>query len=193
MGKIRVRTLGDEEQEKEQKKESKKKQEAKKVAKTSEPVKEEAVKEKKQKKTEKKRARSKSYQTVAKIIEKGKTYPLSEALKLLEQLKRAKFDETVELHINAAENLSGSFTLPHGSGKKTRVVVADDKLIAQVEKGQIDFDVLLATPSMMPKLAKVAKFLGPRGLMPNPKSGTIVENPESAVKKFQSGLINYKT
>ncbi len=143
---------------------------------------------------DKKATRSKTYQTVAKLIEKNKTYSLSDALALLPSLKRAKFDETVELHINTTETgITGSVTLPHGSGKQIRVAIADDKIIAQVENGNIDFDVLLAVPQMMSKLARVAKFLGPRGLMPNPKNGTITTNPQEAAKKFAGGLMQYKT
>lgn len=199
MGKIRIKVLGDEEQEQEKQKEAKIKKEQKEARKAAEtPVAEkEAVKVEKPKKPKtmaKKRTRSKSYQTVVKLVDKQKTYSINEALKLLEQLKRAKFDETVELHINTTEpSISGSMTLPHGTGKQTRVVIADDKIIADVEKGKIDFDILLAAPQMMSKLAKVAKILGPRGLMPNPKNGTITSNPEEAIKKFSGGLINYKT
>ena len=106
----------------------------------------------------------------------------------------AKFDETVELHVNTiATGISGNITLPHGAGKKTRVAIATDALIAEIEKGKIDFDVLLSAPEMMPKLAKVAKILGPRGLMPNPKNGTISPKPEELAKKFEEGLMNFKT
>ncbi len=202
MGKIRVKTLGDKEQEQEKQTQAKIKKEQKEARKAAEtPIAEKVVekveevkKEVKKPKIEaKKRTHSKNYQTRAALIEKGKTYNLSEALKLLGELKRAKFDETVELHINASENISGTLTLPHGTGKQTRVAIADDKLIAEIEKGKIDFDVLLATPQMMPKLAKIAKVLGPKGLMPNPKNGTITQDPENAAKKFTGGLINYKT
>lgn len=142
----------------------------------------------------KKRARSKKYQTVAKLVDKNKTYALEQALELLPRLKLSNFDETVELHINTSENgISGNLTLPHGTGKKTKVAIADDKLIAEVEKGKIDFDVLLATPDTMPKLAKVAKFLGPRGLMPSPKNGTITQNPQELIKKYERGQINFRT
>lgn len=228
MGKIRVKTLGDESLEAEQKKEAKKRKEAKKIAKAPEiegsgqtvavepseeklanikvekvekVVKEEPKKEKKAK-FAKKRARSKSYQAVTEMVDKTKTYPLSEALALLPKLKRAKFDETVELHINTTEaGIAGEVTLPHGSGKQVRVAIADpstssgqvEELLKKIEAGNIDFDVLLATPAAMPKLAKVAKVLGPRGLMPNPKNGTITQNPESAAKKYQSGLVRFKT
>lgn len=215
MGKIRVKTLGFEKLEEEQKKEVKVKKEQKKARKTAKgahggervvavgPSEEELQKlataettEKPSVKTvvAKKRARSKKYQAVANLVDKNKVYPLNQALELLPRLKLSNFDETVELHINTLENgISGALTLPHGTGKKTRVAIADDKLIAEVEKGKVDFDVLLATPDMMPKLAKVAKFLGPRGLMPSPKNGTITQNPQEVAKKYEAGQIRFKT
>ncbi len=117
-------------------------------------------------------------------------------------MKRTKFDETVELHINTIETgVSGSLTLPHGTGKATRVTIADvtqdekavDDLIKNIEAGKIDFDVLVATPPTMPKLAKVARVLGPRGLMPNPKNGTVTAKPDDIANKFAGGQFNYKT
>ena len=113
---------------------------------------------------------------------------------MLRKFKKSNFDETVELHINTRERgVSGQVTLPHGTGKKLRIAIANDDLISEIEKGKINFDVLIAEPSMMEKLAKVARILGPRGLMPNPKSGTISDKPEEAVKKFSNGVISYKT
>jgi large subunit ribosomal protein L1 len=113
---------------------------------------------------------------------------------MLEKLKRSKFDETVELHINTIETgVSGNTTLPHGTGKQIRVAIADDDLLAKVAAGKIDFDVLLANPTMMPKLARVAKILGPRGLMPNPKNATLVKDPEKAIEAFKKGQMNFKT
>jgi len=141
-----------------------------------------------------KRSRSKNYQAVAKLVDRNKTYPLLDALILLKKLKTAKFDETVELHINTLGNkITATATLPHGTGKKTRVAIADDKIIENVAKGKIDFDILLAEPSIMPKLARVAKFLGPRGLMPNPKNGTITTNPKELAKKYEGGQVTFKT
>lgn len=130
------------------------------------------------------------------MVEK-KEYSIPEALELLEKMKSPPaggFDETVELHINTlVPGISSTVTLPHGAGKKTRVAIANDSLLADVEKGKIEFDILLAEPSMMPKLAKVAKVLGPRGLMPNPKNGTITSDPQSIVKKYEGGLVSFKT
>lgn len=150
--------------------------------------------EKRERTETQKRTRSKNYQAAVAMVDKNKTYSIKEALDLVEKLKRAKFDETIELHIVTGKtgNL-GQVSLPHGSGKATRVAIATDEVIAEVEKGKIEFDILVADPSMMPKLARVAKFLGPRGLMPNPKSGTVTPNTEEAAKKFAAGATNIKT
>ncbi len=224
MGKVKIKTLGDEEQEQEdlEKQKLKKEQKALREGKgkaveekseeqmageAAQEVKEEAKAEKnptspeasrgkkdKFKKKSTKPTRSKAYQTLIAKVDRTKQYSLDEALKLLPELSRNKFDETVELHINTAEQgISGSMTLPHGTGKSIKVAIADDALLAKIEQGKIDFDILLAHPSMMPKLAKVAKILGPRGLMPNPKTGTVTPDPEEAAKKYAGGLMNFKT
>lgn len=149
---------------------------------------------KKKEKFAKKKIRSKRYQASVVNLDKTKSYSLKEALELLSKFQKTKFDETVELHLNTTKGgISGNITLPHGSGKTTRVAVADDKTIEEIEAGKINFDILVAEPSMMPKLAKVAKVLGPRGLMPNPKNGTITAKPEDLVKKFEAGQMSFKT
>ncbi len=218
MGKIRVKTLGDEELEKEQKEKTEKRHESKKTAKapgmkggervvavgpTEEEL--EALEQKEETKAEPKKDKvktkkdnnephSKKYFGIVAIVDRTKNYALAEALELLEKLQRGKFDETVELHVNTVTSgISGNITLPHGTGKKTRVAIADDNLIAEIEKGKIDFDILVASPSQMAKLAKVAKVLGPKGLMPNPKNGTISEKPEDLAKKYEGGQVNFKT
>lgn len=231
MGKIRVKTIGDEELEQKQAVEAKKRAEAKKVhqqaqdetekAERADVAKEvleakevvaEAIaqpedqekkkrKEKFQKATSKGLTRSKSYQTKAALVDTAKQYSLEEAVKILPTLKRAKFDETVEIHLTTTETgISGSVTLPHGTGKQTRVMIARgsdqkeiEELVKKVEAGNIDFDILIATPDAMPKLARVARVLGPRGLMPNPKNGTVSPNPEDIAKKYEGGKINFKT
>ena len=145
-------------------------------------------------KTDNKKRRSKRYQTTVQMLDKSKTYSMSDALDLLGKFQKAKFDETVELHLNTIKTgILGNFTLPHGTGKKTRVAIADEKLIAEIETGKLDFDILLAKPDMMPKLARVAKILGPKGLMPNPKNGTITQNPEALIKKYEAGQVSFKT
>jgi large subunit ribosomal protein L1 len=129
-----------------------------------------------------------------KLVEKNKKYALPEAISLLKNFKKSTFDETVELHLNVSEKgINGQVTLPHGTGKKLRIVVADDAVIAAVEAGKIEFDVLVAKPEMMPKLAKIARVLGPRGLMPNPKNGTVTPNTDEAIEKLSAGQITYKT
>lgn len=150
----------------------------------------------KKKKSQKKKAqvRSPKYLASAKLVDRTKKYKLADALELLPKLKISKFDETVELHINTTtQGISGTVTLPHGTGKTIRVAIADDKIVSEVEKGKISFDVLLAVPAMMPKLARIAKFLGPRGLMPNPKNGTLTNDPEKMAENFTKGQIRFKT
>jgi len=221
MGKIKVRTLGDESLENKQKEKSKQKNKEKKlvkgikggerivsvgpseeeVAKIKLPAESKEEKEevkttkvKKAVKKEKKAPHSKSYQKVFGTLDRSKKYNLIEALAMLEKLQRSKFDETVELHINTTEiGLSGNITLPHGTGKQIRVAIADDDLLAKVALGKIDFDILLAAPAMMPKLARVAKILGPKGLMPNPKNATLVKDPEKAAESFKKGQVNFRT
>lgn len=154
------------------------------------------------KKGKKGRERSENYKKAVAMVEKSKQYPVTEAVALLEKTHLAKFDETVELHINTASTgISGHITLPHGTGKTTKVAIlapskdaqAADELLKQIEAGKINFDVLVATPDAMPRLAKVAKVLGPKGLMPNPKNGTITPNPESVAKSYAGGQMHYKT
>ena len=223
MGKIRTKVLGNEELEKKQKAEAKSKSDQKKLVKgakggerivsvgpseeelakleetkgtesNSAAAREEAPKKKSRQKKSKERSRSKSYQAVAQMVDRSKKYNLSDGIILLEKLKRAKFDETVELHINTTETgINATVTLPHGTGKEIRVAIADEKIIAEVEKGKINFDVLIAAPEMMPKLAKVARVLGPKGLMPNPKSNTISKDPQKLAENFSKGQMNIKT
>lgn len=156
--------------------------------------------EKKQKKEHKVRVRGKQYIEKASLVEKNKLYPLSDAVTLIKKTSFTKFDATVELHVNLntqalgeKKDMRGSVSFPHGTGKQVRVVVADDNVIADVVAGNINFDILVAQPSMMPKLAKVARILGPKGLMPNPKNGTVTEDTEKRVKELSHGQVNFKT
>lgn len=219
MGKVKVRALGDEAQEKNQKNKAKQKSSEKKLVKgakggervvavgpsdeelakielpkETEGPKETKVKKKDAQKKFKKHIRSNKYLALAKFVDKNKTYSIKEALEILPKLTRNKFDETVELHINTPQvGLSGSVVLPHGTGKEVRIAIANDAVIAEIEKGKINFDVLLANPAMMPKLAKIAKYLGPRGLMPNPKNATLVKDPQKALGNFKKGQVYFKT
>ncbi len=130
----------------------------------------------------------------AKAKLKNEVYSPAEAIVLLKEISKVKFDPSVELHLNLnVDKVSGELQLPHGNGKKLTVEIASDKTLVKLNDGKIDFDVLIAAPAMMPKLAKFAKILGPKGLMPNPKNGTISAEPETAAKKFSGGLIHYKS
>lgn len=149
-------------------------------------------------KRKEKKVRSGRYKEAAIKIDRNKQYSLNEALKLLRVVNLTKFDSTVEMHINTTEKgMRGTVRFPHGSGKEVKVLIADattiDAIVADVEKGKIDFDALVAHPQVMPKLAKVARYLGPKGLMPNPKAGTISPTPEKVAAKLKGGELNWKT
>ncbi len=150
--------------------------------------------EKPKKKTVSVKPRGKKYKEAKKLVNTTKPYFLKDAVELLKEMKLSKFDESVELHLNVDETgLKGEIELPHSTGKTVKVAVVNDTILANIEKGKIDFDVLVTHPSYMPKLAKFAKVLGPKGLMPNPKAGTISTNPEEVVKKFSKGVLRWKT
>ncbi len=137
--------------------------------------------------------RSKKYQASKKMIEVGKTYPADEAIKLVKETSYSKFDGTMELHLVLKK--VGSFaqvTLPHQAGREKKVEIAGDETIKKLQSGKIDFDILVATPDMMPKLVPFAKILGPKGLMPNPKNGTLVPDPKN-LKSFSSATVTLKT
>lgn len=161
--------------------------------------------------------RGKKYREAAKLIEKGKEYSLSEALELACKTNPSKFNASVELHIKlgvdprqADQNIRGTVSLPAGTGKNLRVAVyadlddvkiaktagADiaggDEFLQQLDKEQLDFDVLISTPQMMAKLGKYARLLGPKGLMPNPKSGTVTKDVKTAIKEAKSGKVEYR-
>ncbi len=147
------------------------------------------------------RVRSERYKQLAGLVDKNKTYSLKEAVELVKKTAKTKFDGSVETHININSatlpkdklSLAGTVNLPHGTGKKRVIVIADEALIAKIATGKIDFDVLVSHPSLMPKLAKVARILGPKGLMPNPKTGTISTDPEKRVKELAGGELAWKT
>lgn len=151
--------------------------------------------------------KGKKYREAAKAVDRSREYPLDEAVKLAQSSSTTTFDATVEIHINLGidptqsdQNIRGTIVLPYGTGKTLRVAVygadedvkaakeagADkavtDDFLADLGKGVIDFDVLIATPDVMSKLGQYAKLLGPKGLMPNPKSGTVTKNVAQAVK-----------
>ncbi len=143
--------------------------------------------------------RAKGYRKSAELIEKGKAYSLKEALVLVTKTSHVKFDAGVELHINlgvdprqADQNLRDVVVLPAGTGKTIRVAVADEALLAKLDKGVIEFDILVTTPDFMPKLGKYARVLGPKGLMPNPKSGTVTTDIDKAVEQAKAGRVEYR-
>jgi len=152
----------------------------------------EAQKEAK-KETKKKRKRGKKYQEAKKKVDLAKFYPLSEAIKLLKSVSISKFKGNLDTHLNVKEvGFKGEIQFPHSTGKKQNIRIADEVLLTELEKGKIDFTQLVASSKMMPKLVKYARLLGPKGLMPSPKNGTITEDPESFIKNA-SGKVQFKT
>lgn len=161
--------------------------------------------------------RGKKFRKAAEQIEIGKVYGLSEALELATKTSPVKFDASVELHVNlsvdprhADQNVRDNLVLPAGTGKTVRIAVfanpegtasgkkagadiaGEEEVVALLDKGQLDFDILIATPSHMPKLGKYARMLGPRGLMPNPKSGTVTNDVAKAVSEAKAGRVEYR-
>lgn len=155
---------------------------------------EEPKKEKKEKKKKREpKERGKKYKKANKKVDKTKLYPLKKAIKLVKDTSYSKFDGSIELHLVVKnEKLIRRVELPHSNGKKKKVEVADEDTIKKLKKGKIDFDILLATKDMMPKLVPFAKDLGPKGLMPNPKNGTLIKDKKEA-EKFKGNAIQLKT
>ncbi len=146
--------------------------------KTEEPVVKKAVKPGKAK------PRSKKYQEIVKDLDRNKAYSLNEALELVKKLSYSKFESTLEAHINTIQTgMRGLVSLPFVTGRKLKILAFEgsDEVIEEINKGKVDFDLVVTTPKFMPKLAKVARILGPRGLMPNPKNGTITEDINKAI------------
>ncbi len=141
------------------------------------------------------RKRGKKYKSMVKEVKKGELYSIADAVEKLTKLAVRTKLKTVELTLNTLDTgLRGELKLPHSTGKEVKIAIFSDKLAAEVEKGKIDFSILLATPADMPKLARLAKILGPKGLMPNPKSGTVTENPEKRMAELTAGgTLPYKT
>ncbi len=161
--------------------------------------------------------RGRRYLAAKEKTEEGRYYPLEDALSIVKDVSKTKFDETVEIVIrlnvdprHADQMVRGAVALPHGTGKDTKVLVltrgeaqkdaqeagADyvgaDEYIEQIEKGWTDFDVVIATPDIMRDVGKLGRVLGPRGLMPNPKSGTVTFDVGPAVREVKSGRIEYR-
>ena len=162
--------------------------------------------------------RGKRYQEAEKLVDKKKNYGVAEALEVIEKMPKPKFDETVELHVKlgvdskqADQQVRGTTVLPNGTGKTQRVLVfakgpkADEatkagadfvgaeELIPKIEKENwFDYDVIVATPDMMGVVGRLGKVLGPKGLMPNPKSGTVTMDVTKAIKDIKSGKVEYR-
>lgn len=146
------------------------------------------------------RVRSKKYKKALELIDPSKIYEISDAILIIKKTSLSKFDGNVELHIRLLgkngkpENVRGTLKYPFATGKKITCVILDDKKIEEIEKTKkVDFDIALATPQQMPKVGKLAKILGPKGKMPNPKSGTVTDDPEKTKKELEGGLAEYKT
>ena len=163
--------------------------------------------------------KSKRYASVVEKVEKNKVYTVAEAVKLVKELSNTKFDETVEIAMNlnldtkkADQQLRGAIVLPHGTGKTKKVLVVargeqatkakeagadfvgDVDMLEKIEKENwFGFDVMIATPDMMPLLGKLGKVLGPKGLMPNPKTGTVTMDVVKAVDEVKAGRVTYRT
>ena len=159
--------------------------------------------------------RAKGYKKSSEKIDKNQQYSISDAVKLAKSTSHVKFDASVELHIRlnvdprqADQNIRDNLVLPSGTGKIVKIAVltddpseakkagadiaGSDDIFALLDKGQTDFDVLIATPAMMPKLGKYARVLGPRGLMPNPKSGTVTNDINKAISEAKAGKVEYR-
>lgn len=159
----------------------------------------------------------KNFRAAAEKVEKFKLYSPLEAVKLVKEVAPAKFDETVEAHFRlgidtrkADQNIRGSISLPHGTGKTVRVavfaegekareaeeagadVIGSDELVAAIQGGEINFDAAIATPNMMAKVGRIGKILGPRGLMPNPKLGTVTMDVAKMVGELKAGRVEYR-
>jgi len=157
----------------------------------------------------------KKYRAAVEKVDKNKVYEIAEAVKIIKENKIAKFDESVEIHVKTNvdpkkgdQQVRGTVSLPHGTGKSKKVavitstsqdeakkagadLVGGEEMIDKIAK-KIDFDVLVATPEMMPKLAKVAKILGPKGLMPNPKTETVTTKIKETIEALKKGKVAFK-
>lgn len=162
--------------------------------------------------------RGKAYQESAKLIDSAKQYDIEEAMDLVVKASKAKFDETVELHVklgvdsrHADQQVRGAVVLPNGTGKTTRVLVfakgdkaeaakaagadyvgAEDLIPKIQNENWFEFDVVVATPDMMGVVGRLGRVLGPKGLMPNPKAGTVTQDVDKAIKEIKAGKIEYR-
>lgn len=139
------------------------------------------------------KVRGKKYQNAKKLLGQ-RAYPFKEALELLKKISFAKFNAAIEVHLNVlSKGLEGNINLPYFQAKAKKVVIFDETIAEAVKSGKIDFDILLATPADMPKILLLAKILGPKGLMPNPKNGTLIPDPKKALSNFSGNALHFKT
>lgn len=139
------------------------------------------------------KVRGKKYIEAKKKFDNSKVYDVESAIKWVKETSYSKFDGTVELHMSVKKTgLSANITLPHQAGKQKKVEIASDETIEKLKTGKIDFDILVASTAMMPKLVPFARILGPKGLMPNPKNGTLVASDAKA-KSYSTGSVTLKT
>ena len=161
--------------------------------------------------------KSKRYTEAAALIENGKLYSAEEAIELVKKTSNVKFDASVDVAFNlgldvrqADQQLRGAVVLPHGTGKTKKVlvvaegekaqeakdagadIVAGKEILEDIKKGWLDFEVMIATPNMMAELGKLGRILGPKGLMPNPKAGTVTMDVANAIKEIKAGKIEYR-
>ena len=162
--------------------------------------------------------KSKRYSAAAELIEKGKVYPIEEAIALVKKTSTTKFDASVDVAFrlglntkHADQQLRGALVLPNGTGKSKKVlvvaegakakeatdagadVVGGKEILEEIKKGWLDFEVMIATPDMMAELGKLGRILGPKGLMPNPKTGTVTMDVAKAVAETKAGKVTYRT
>jgi large subunit ribosomal protein L1 len=137
----------------------------------------------------------KAITTAKSQVDRTKNYSIEEAVALVKKTNITSFNATVTLHLNLTAKDAPTrveLTFPYAAGAAKKVAIVSDELLAKLDKGVIDFDILVTSPAFMPKLAKYAKLLGPKGLMPNPKAGTVTPNPEAKAKEFEGGKTQVK-
>ncbi|MFC1653790.1 50S ribosomal protein L1 [Patescibacteria group bacterium] len=145
-------------------------------------------------KKKKSKERSKNYINKRGMVDRTKFYSLKEAVELVQKTSYSKFAGTINADlILKDEKAQIDISFPHSTGKTKKVVIVSDKIIKDIDAGKIEFDILLATPEFMPKIAKYARVLGPKGLMPNPKLGTVTKDPEKKKKDLEGGKITLRT
>lgn len=140
------------------------------------------------------KVRGKKYQTAKKKVDVNKYYSLKEAISLVKETSFSKFDGKIEAHVTTYDiGNVGEIVFPHLETASKKIVVLNDTILAEIKDGQVNFDIIIATPATMPKLLPFARVLGPKGLMPNPKNGTLTDDPEAAVKRLSVAKTIVKT